>query len=339
MLNSMYSLENKNFAYICTAIFAEYSFKYAILFELCLIFLAITFNQPKLSSCSMWNSSAKTIQYSRAVDAEPSALFVDTNDTIYASLPNLDQIRIWSNEDSSSGISLSSGLIKPSSIFVTNYGEIYIDNSVTNRRIDKYTSHRTSINAWMYLNSTCHTIFIDLNFDFYCSMTEEHQVIKKSLYLNADVIGIAAGSGTSGSDAFMLNTPRGIFVNSNFDLYVADCNNHRVQLFRSGQRIGITIVGNVTIEGKSLNCPSSVIVDGDGNVFISDSNNDRIIRLTKYGSECLFGCTNTNTDGLASEQLTNPQGISFDSKGNILVADYGNRRIQKFILLNNSCGK
>ena len=37
--------------------------------------------------------------------------------------------------------------------------------------------------------------------------------------------------------------PRGIFVDTNLDLYVADRYNHRVQLFRSGQLDAVTVAG------------------------------------------------------------------------------------------------
>ena len=37
-------------------------------------------------------------------------------------------------------------------------------------------------------------------------------------------------------------------------------------------------------------------------------------------------------------QLSLPQSMSFDSFGNIWVADSNNNRIQKFVLNNDTCG-
>ena len=45
------------------------------------------------------------------------------------------------------------------------------------------------------------------------------------------------------------------------------------------------------------------------------------------------------TSGWASNQLSYPQSMSFDSDGNIWVADTSNARIQKFVLKNDVGGK
>ena len=130
----------------------------------------------------------------------------------------------------------------------------------------------------------------------------------------------------------MLDSPRGIFVHTNLDLYVADCQNDRIQLFRSGQLNGTTVVGS-----NAIQCPSSVILDGDGYLYIASSDEDRIIRYALNVSECIFGCGNGG--GSSPDELSGPRGLSFDTSGNILVADTGNGRIQKILLRSASCGE
>ena len=53
-------------------------------------------------------------------------------------------------------------------------------------------------------------------------MQDYHQVITKSLDFVSSPVTVVAGTGTVGSTSNMLNKPRGIFVDINFDLYVAD---------------------------------------------------------------------------------------------------------------------
>ena len=174
-------------------------------------------------------------------------------------------------------------------------------------------------------NGSCYGLFVDINDVIYCSLTDHHQVIKLSQNTNPGVPTIVAGNGSAGSTSDLLDSPRGIFVNINFDLYVADCNNNRIQLFPTGQLNGTTVAENI-----ALDCPTSVILDGDDNLFIVDSNNHRILASNGSNFRCIAGCSHTN--GSSSTELNYPQSIAFDSYGNIYVTDRDNDRVQKFIL-------
>ena len=59
----------------------------------------------------------------------------------------------------------------------------------------------------------------------------------------------------------MLFNPRGIFVNTQFDLYVADCGNKRIQQFHLGDINGITIAGNGVSNTITFKCSIAIIVD------------------------------------------------------------------------------
>jgi hypothetical protein len=134
----------------------------------------------------------------------------------------------------------------------------------------------------------------------------------------------------------MLNNPHGIFVNIDFDLYVADYGNDRVQLFSIGQLNGTTVAGFGAPGTILLNCPTGVVLDVDQYLFIVDSRNHRIVGSGPTGFRCVVGCFG---EGSTPNQLNNPQSMSFDSHGNIFVADTSNGRIQQFILISNSCSK
>jgi hypothetical protein len=189
----------------------------------------------------------------------------------------------------------------------------------------------------MYVGSACYGLFVDINNTLYCSLQDLDQVVTKSLNSDSNIAIIVAGNGTAASPSNMLSHPQGIFVDINLDLYVADYGNNRIQLFQSGQLNATTIAGsespNTTI---TLSGPTGIVLDADGYLFIVENNKNRIIGSGPDGFRCIAGCSG---NGSASNQLSSPQTLSFDSYGNMFVTDWGNNRIQKFILLTNSSGK
>ena len=254
-------------------------------------------------------------------------------------MPNLisGQIIIWSNGSSNPTSIIPANLSTPWNVFVTSDDEILVDNNSPNNRIDKWTFNKTLLHSPMSLCSQCAGLFVDINNDLYCSQNSLHQVVKKSLNDPSKATVIAAGTGCSGSASYMVNQPNGIFVTENLDLYVAEYGNNRIQLFRSGELNGTTVAGNGSIGTITLNNPVSVVLDADGYLFIVDSGNNRIVGSGPYGFRCLVGCSGLN--GSSSNQLSFPQFLRFDRDGNMLVTDQDNHRIQKFLLVDNTCSK
>ncbi len=219
---------------------------------------------------------------------------------------------------------------------MTTTGDIYVDSFHTIGGISQITLNSTVRISRMNNCQQCWDIFIDINKMLYCSLSERHQIITKSLNNELSRSAIVGGTGSAGSTSITLNNPRGIFVDTTLNLYVADCGNNRIQLFQSGKLSATTIVGNRSLNITiTLNCPTSIILDGDNYLFIVDSGNNRIVGSNANGFRCIIGCSGSS--GSASYQLNHPWAISFDSDGNIFVSDQGNNRIQKFII--NQCGK
>jgi hypothetical protein len=222
------------------------------------------------------------------------------------------------------------------SMFVTIEGDIYVEKGyygwMAKLKLD-------GVNTFiqMQVDDACGGLFIDTYNYIYCSTTFKHKVMKQSLSIGISTLETVAGNGSAGSAPHMLNTPYGIFIDVNVDLYVADCENHRIQMFKFGVLDGTTVAGNGSVENFELNCPTSIILDADQNLFIVERGNHRIVRSGPNGSQCLFGCSGQS--GSASDQLKEPYTAAFDSHGNIFVTDSRNNRVQKFILATNSCGK
>ncbi|MHB0912390.1 MAG: NHL repeat-containing protein [Armatimonadota bacterium] len=135
--------------------------------------------------------------------------------------------------------------------------------------------------------------------------------------------------GSFGSAVGRFNSPAGLAVDAQGNLYVADSYNHRVQK--------ITPVGDVTAfggkgsgSGKFLN-PQDVAVDRELSVYVLEQGNCRIQKFTRDGYlERTIGGR-----GSRPGKLSSPMGIAVDRYGCIYVADTGNGRLQKLSAVGN----
>jgi hypothetical protein len=169
-------------------------------------------------------------------------------------------------------------------------------------------------------------------------MISQYQVVKRWLGDNATTLTTVAGTSSLGSSSNELNNPYGIFVDTNFDLYVADSGNSRIQLFLPGQLNATTVAGSGSLNTTiTLNHPTGIVLDADKYLFIADYGNNRIVGSGPNGFQCIVGCS--RLAGGAANQLNQPWSLSFDSYGNIFVTDRNNNRVQKFVLVTNSSGK
>lgn len=298
--------------------------------------LGISFNQPKFSSCATWNANATTLADENLIGQFPTDVFINTRNSIYVINDQNNRVLIGHNGTLARYESISESWVNPWSLFVTDIGDIFIDNGYTNGRVDKWLWNRAQRVSVMNVNSSCTGLFIDVANSLYCSSANEHRVLKLELDYHTSTPMVVAGTGCPGPIVNMLDYPHGIFVDENFNLFVADTNNNRIQLFRPGQLNAVTVAGLGAPNFFVLNRPTDIVLDGNGSLFIVDSHNHRIIRLVSNKSQCLLGCSGKS--GASSSQLYNPQSMAFDPDGHILVTDFNNHRIQKFMLAQNSCG-
>ncbi|CAF4217568.1 unnamed protein product [Adineta steineri] len=299
------------------------------------ICLDVSYNRPKFNAFPSWNPDAIMWANISTVGALPMGIFVDTNNTIYVAAQANSEIQIWFSNSIDPTRTIQGTFSTPRSIFVTMNGDIYIDNGQFNGQVDKRVLNGITNVPVMYISASCYGLFVDINDTLYCSMYDLHQVIAQSLHSMSNKTIIVAGTGCVGSTSNMLDGPCGIYVNTNFDLYIADHYNNRIQLFRSEQLNGITVAGTGSLDTTiTLNGPTGIVLDADNYLYIADFNNNRIVGSGSDGFRCLVGCSGSG--GWASNQLIYPYTLSFDSYGNMFVTDYGNNRIQKFILLNNT---
>ena len=261
-----------------------------------------------------------------------AGIFVNKKNILYATDRQNGVVHVWLEGLSRPIRTIASNLDSPTGIFVTSDDDIYVNNG---GRVDKWSLNSTNAISSLSVSGPCAGLFVDLANNIYCSNQRQHLVITINDVENRETT--VAGTGSPGSASNALNTPYGIFVDTNSDLYVADAFNHRIQLFKSGELDGVTVVGEKSAETTiTLNHPTSVMLDADGYLFIVDSFNHRIIGSNQAGFWCVAGCTGA---GSASNQLDNPTSATFDGDGNIYVIDTNNKRIQLFMIRGNVCGE
>ena len=172
------------------------------------------------------------------------------------------------------------------------------------------------------------------------------------------VIATDAGSvtGTAGYDGedknaivSSLDTPVGVAVNTLGEIYISDSGNQRVRaVVSAGERrpkILITAAGNgeASFSGErspatnaTLHFPSDVAIDFNGNIYFSDTDNHRIRRVARVTGviTTVVGTGDTGSRGVggrgSNAHLNSPEGVAFDSTGDIYLVDTGNHRVLKW---------
>jgi tripartite motif-containing protein 71 len=136
--------------------------------------------------------------------------------------------------------------------------------------------------------------------------------------------------GTFGSAPGQFNTPVGIAVDQQGDIYVADVGNHRIQKLSSlGQPLTQWhTVGSGT--GESTEIGYDLALDASGNVYVSEPHpfsdgNDRIQKFSPAGEPL----ATWGGSGSGEGQFSQPTGLAVDGKGNVFVVDSHNSRIEE----------
>ncbi|UJR07159.1 hypothetical protein I4U23_011447 [Adineta vaga] len=294
----------------------------------------VSYNLPKFSFCAAWNPNGITFAGRRTVGTHPFAVFVDNNNTVYVTDQINNRVQVWLDGTVSPTITLEDpNLIHPLGLFVTKNGDIFVSYSSTSQVNKQSWKTRSSVPVANF-SASCFGLFIDQNNNLYCSLSNSLQVVMVALHNSTNMITKVASDVSLIPIRKNLMYHYSIFVDSAFNLCVADCGSNIVILFSLEQPLGKTVVGSKAAVSFALHCPTGVVLDADGYLFIVDSGNNRIIRSGPNGFRCVVGCTNTS--GSASNQLNSPFALSFDSHGNIFVTDQMNSRIQKFLLATNS---
>jgi uncharacterized protein (TIGR03663 family) len=152
--------------------------------------------------------------------------------------------------------------------------------------------------------------------------------------------------GAVGTEPGQFNHPRGVAVDRDGNVYVADSDNHRVQVFDANGAF-LRAWGSQCNLASELGCadldsdgpmaygdgqfqePWGITVADDGRVYVADTWNHRIqvfdgdgTFLTKWG---IYGQTDS-----ATTFFYGPRDVAVDASGRVFVTDTGNKRVMVF---------
>jgi hypothetical protein len=161
-----------------------------------------------------------------------------------------------------------------------------------------------------------------------------------TVFAQSTTLGVGFSGDNGPARSAQLQNPRGLWLTSSGELFIADKNNHRI---RSVSSTGIirTVAGSGSPAAggfsgdtgpallASLSSPGGVYVDSSGILFIADCDNNRIrvvavnnIITTFAGTGVDSPYNNDNIPALSANML--PHDVKGDSMGNIYLADWGN---------------
>ena len=171
-----------------------------------------------------------------------------------------------------------------------------------------------------------------------------------------------------GNNNGQFDTPRGLVFSSNKMLYVADADNHRVQVFQQDDKFAFTFGSYGSNPGQFL-YPVRIAIDTDNRVLVSDLIGNHISLFSHTGSfisritcdkpwaitvspdgHIIAGCDGENNKirvwspthqlihqfgkyGYQQGEFNDIWGISISSTGTIYAAEYENQRLQ---IISNS---
>jgi gliding motility-associated-like protein len=152
-------------------------------------------------------------------------------------------------------------------------------------------------------------------------------------FAGGEIEGSTDGQGT----AARFRSPSGITVDAAGTIYVADTYSYQIRKITPAGLVstiaGIGRPGNINGPGAdaTFNLPENLVAYG-GNVYVADTYNQLIRKIDATGLVTTFAGSGAagNTDGPAASASFNlPNGVTFDTGGNLYVVDPTSNKIRK----------
>jgi sugar lactone lactonase YvrE len=252
--------------------------------------------------------------------------------------------------DLSNGASETSTINYPYGVAIDKEGTLYVSEY---NRIKKITSSgiisvlagdgkrgfADTIGALSEFNPVM-GIAVDSQGNVYVADRDNERIRKIS---STGAVSTLAGDGTNGyADATganaRFNSPVGVAVDAQGNVYVADEGNQRVRKITAGGVVStLAGDGNAGFQDGPGNQAefhdvAGIAVDQQGNVYVSEDRNQRIRKIAPSGMVSTLAGNGVNdyVDGLGTNaEFSSPLGLAVDLQGNVYVADQTNSMIRK----------
>ncbi|MFT3823074.1 MAG: gliding motility-associated C-terminal domain-containing protein [Chitinophagaceae bacterium] len=263
------------------------------------------------------------------------------------------------------GPALCAGTPYPYDVYVDAAGDVYIALGNCIRKVNGTTGIITAFagsdsygyagdggQATQALFKFVFAICGDDAGNIYATEYSGHRIRK--INVATGIVTTIAGTGTSGYSGdggpainAQINTPHGIYVDKQGNIYFADFANQRIRKIAAGTGIITTVGGNGSSShsgdnGLAINAgipyPVDVCTDAAGNIFFTEVNGSNTCRIRKIdiATGIITTIAGTNVYGHSGDgglavnaNLFDPHSVCIDAAGNIYVSQYDDGRIRK----------
>ena len=254
----------------------------------------------------------------------------------------------------------SFSLADPVNIYVDHKGKVYVADNADSRIMTVYHDTLTTLigkngpgetgdggladtatlrNPYGVCLDTAGNIYITEWYNSIIRRVDAHTGIINTV---CGITGGGYGGDGGKADTARLAGPHGACTDKAGNIYIPDYNNHRIRKITVATGIISTIAGT-GVNGYSgdsslavyamLSYPSSVCLDTSGNIYFSETGNNIIRRIDTAG--IITTIAGNGSQGYAGDsalavnaQLSAPNSVFADKRGNIYISDYNNNVIR-----------
>ena len=264
---------------------------------------------------------------------------IDEGDTIYIGDGINARVKTCTTGGSCTTFAAAAGW--PADIAVDSKGHVYVSDYY-DHTIREYDSGGTDLGVLKGTHDTPyftddshfnapHGVAVDASGNLFVTEYDGHRLIKLSAEGTPQWSVGEPGVWGDDDEHFggLWDGPSGLAVDSEGNAYVADPNNHRVQVCTpSGSCTTFAgVPGESGCDDDHFDDLFGVTVDGDGNVYVADRDNHRVQKCTPSG-DCATFAGITGAAGDDAEHFNGPVGVAVDGSDNVYVADAWNHRVQ-----------
>jgi len=239
----------------------------------------------------------------------------------------------WGSQD---GPGSSATFDSPEGIAVDSNGNVYVADT-GNGKIRKITS-AGAVSTFVGSLWSVKDIAVSGTI-VYVLKTYENKILKIT---SNGTISTLAGSGSYGSangigNAASFARPKGISVDANGNIYVADTGNKKIRKITSSGNVttfaGSGLRGSANGQGVAASFGThlgGLTIDSSGNLYVADTDNSSIRKITSNGTVSTLAGSGqrASTDGTGLEaSFMEPFSIAFHSSGLYVAENYKIRKI------------